>query len=104
MSQRWKLSRPERKRYRAALERVNEDEEMVCGVQGADGKFSFFVAPKDSSDEELEERAFELRHGRKFTDQDRMFATLLQLRDRGHHPLNIAAALFAMSTEANSGD
>jgi hypothetical protein len=59
-----------KRRFQRAQREAGPDE-MVCGTIGSDGNPTYFVMPRDASDEDVRGRAFEIREGRSLSGYER---------------------------------
>jgi len=60
--------------------RENPDAEMVCGVRMEDETARYFVVPRETSDDEIAEMAFEIRNGRPVSNYERTIRDLAERR------------------------
>ena len=69
--------------YYAAKQAASAGGEVVCATVMADGQPRYFTVPVGATEEQIRDRAFEIRNGRQIMPVERRLTTLAdQLRDR----------------------
>lgn len=65
--------------YAKAKRQADEEGGRVCGTVDDEGTPIYFVVPQDATDEQIQARAFELKHGRPMNQAE----SLLQAAQNG---------------------
>lgn len=64
----------------AVLSREDPERTIVCGVRMEDESARYFVMPIDAQDDEIADRAFEIRNGRPVSNYERTIRELAERR------------------------
>ncbi len=73
--------RRERKAFQKTKAAAADGAVMVCGTYGPDGDPRYFTMPKEATDAEIAERAFQVRYGRPQTEAELFLKRVIDERE-----------------------